>query len=197
MFEFKNQEKKHDISQRILFYIHLNINVWRRSLHFEKHLNLNCCFLEHRGRVSRLGWKVAGSNLSTQLHLGVSLSKILNTKLLLMSSWHLAWQPLPSMYESVNLTSVVQVHLLWFHLHHSPGPQSQIMSEEEKMVSQNLIISLSAFYDQQIVDCANSNDTLHQHHESAATLFGCSLPGSRHPVCDSLVCTGQDSLREI
>ena len=36
-----------------------------------------------------------------QLHVKVSLSKILNPKLLLMSSWHLAWQPLPSVYECV------------------------------------------------------------------------------------------------
>ena len=36
-----------------------------------------------------------------QLHVEVSLSKMLNPKLLLMSSWHLAWQPLPSVYECV------------------------------------------------------------------------------------------------
>ena len=46
------------------------------------------------------------------MHVEVSLSKILNPRLLLMSSWHLAWQPLPAVYECVcewvNLTSVVK-----------------------------------------------------------------------------------------
>ena len=38
-----------------------------------------------------------------QLHVEVSLSKILNPKLLLISSWCLAWQPPPSGYECVHV----------------------------------------------------------------------------------------------
>ena len=49
---------------------------------------------------------------SPLLHVKVSLSKIPNPKLSLMSTWHLAWQPPPSVYECVcewvYLTSVVK-----------------------------------------------------------------------------------------
>ena len=47
-----------------------------------------------------------------QLHVEVSLSKILNPKLFLMSSWCLAWQPPSSVYECVcewvNVACIVQ-----------------------------------------------------------------------------------------
>ena len=39
-------------------------------------------------QIPALGW--------AELHVKVSLSKILNPKLLLMCGWHLAWWPLPS-----------------------------------------------------------------------------------------------------
>ena len=52
-----------------------------------------------------------------ELHVKVSLSKILNSKFLLMCIWHLAWQPLPSVYECVcewvNVTSIVKLSVDW------------------------------------------------------------------------------------
>ena len=55
------------------------------------------------GSVGRAGCLVIGRSLveSRQLHAEVSLSKILNPKLLLMSIWHLAWQPPSTVYEYV------------------------------------------------------------------------------------------------
>ena len=55
-------------------------------------------------RQSRLcsNRKVAGSNpWLRQLHIKVSSSTKLNPKLILLSSWHLAWWPLPSVYVCV------------------------------------------------------------------------------------------------
>ena len=62
------------------------------------------------GRAGRLViGRFEGSNPgSPQLHVEVSWSKILNPKLLLMSSRRLAWQPLPSAYECVNVASIVK-----------------------------------------------------------------------------------------
>ena len=55
------------------------------------------------GRAGRLviGRFLVSNPRLFQLHVNVSLSKILNSKLHLMSSWHIAWQPLPSVYELV------------------------------------------------------------------------------------------------
>ena len=62
------------------------------------------------GRAGRL---LIGRSLGPpQLHVEVSLSKTLNPKLLQMNSWHLAWQPPPSVYECVcewvNVASIVK-----------------------------------------------------------------------------------------
>ena len=60
------------------------------------------------GGCSSEGRAVAGSNpWLTQLHVQVSLSKILKPNELLMSTWHLAWQPLQPLCEWVNVISVV------------------------------------------------------------------------------------------
>ena len=52
-----------------------------------------------------------------ELHVKVSLSKILNPKLLLMCSWHPAWQPPPSVYECVcewvNVASTITCFEKW------------------------------------------------------------------------------------
>ncbi len=47
--------------------------------------------------------KVAGSSPALPDPIDVSLSKILNPKLLLVAGWYPAWQPLPPVYEWLNV----------------------------------------------------------------------------------------------
>ena len=113
-FRYPNYFQISEVVRPFLGTVSLSLSASSHSICELDH-SFSCVAYTHRWSPSFLAVVSGGGSLgripaSPSLHLEVSLSKILNPKLLMMSSWHLEWQPLPSLYESVcewvNLTSV-------------------------------------------------------------------------------------------